>query len=521
MDQKVAVIVGAGPAGLTVAYELLARTDIRPVVFEQSDSIGGICQTVNYKGNRMDIGGHRFFSKSNRVMDWWLNILPLEKLDDTQTVLKYHNQHQTIKRDQLGADPAKTDQVMLLRSRRSRIYYKQKFFDYPIALSFETLRQLGLKEVIWIGFSYLQSLIFPIRPEKNLEQFFINRFGRRLYQTFFQAYTEKVWGVPCTQISASWGVQRIKGLSIGKTIKHSLVKLIKRSTDIHQQKTETSLIEHFLYPKFGPGQMWERVAELVQQKGGQIINQTKVVGFNLQGNTVTAVLIQGSDGKIQSVAGDLFFSTMPVPELIKALGSTVPQPVAHIAAGLQYRDFITVGLLLRKVKMTNNHNQITNDNWIYIHEPDVNIGRLQIYNNWSPYLVRDSNTVWLGLEYFCTVGDALWGKSDTDFVQFAIEELVRIDIIDQVDVLDSTIMRMPKAYPAYTGTYSQFDKIKQFTNQFKNLFLLGRNGMHRYNNQDHSMLTAMVAVDNIIQGLTTKDNLWEVNSEDDYHETKV
>ncbi len=520
MDQKVAIIIGAGPAGLTAAYELLTRTNIRPVIFEQSDSIGGICQTVNYKGNRMDIGGHRFFSKSNRVMDWWLNILPLEKLDDTQTVLKYHNQHQTIKRDQLGADPAKTDQVMLLRSRRSRIYYKQKFFDYPIALSFETLQQLGLKEVIWIGLSYLQSLIFPIRPEKNLEQFFINRFGRRLYQTFFQAYTEKVWGVPCTQISASWGVQRIKGLSIGRTIKHALGKLIKRSTDVHQQATETSLIEHFLYPKFGPGQMWETVAKLVQQAGGQIFLRTKVVGFNLAGNTLTSVSVQDSSGQVQTVRGDLFFSTMPVPELIKALGSTVPDPVARIAASLQYRDFITVGLLLRKVKMTDKNNQPIVDNWIYIHEPAVKIGRLQIYNNWSPYLVRDSSTVWLGLEYFCNVGDRMWEKSDTDFIQFAIEELVRMGMVEPADVLDSTIVRMPKAYPAYTGTYNQFDQIRQFTDQFENLFLLGRNGMHRYNNQDHSMLTAMVAVDNIIGGLTTKENLWEVNSEEDYHEAK-
>lgn len=454
-------------------------------------------------------------------MDWWLNILPVEKLDSTRRVLKYHNQYQTIQNGQLGVDPEKTDRVMLLRSRRSRIYYKQKFFDYPIALSFRTLQKLGLKETTLIGLSYLHGLLFPIKPEKNLEQFFINRFGRQLYQTFFRAYTEKVWGVPCTQIPASWGVQRIKGLSIGKTIQHALSKFTQRFGGLRHRTIETSLIEYFLYPKFGPGQMWERVAELVQQKGGQIIRKTKAVSLNVQGKTVTAVLIQGSDGKVQSVAGDLFFSTMPVPELIKALGPTVPQPVAHIAAGLQYRDFITVGLLLRKLKITNKSNQITSDNWIYIHEPDVKIGRLQIYNNWSPYLVRDSNTVWLGLEYFCTVGDTLWGKSDTDFMQFAIEELVRIGIIDQVDVLDSTIMRMPKAYPAYTGTYSQFDQIKQCTNQFENLFLLGRNGMHRYNNQDHSMLTAMVAVDNIMNGLTTKDNLWEVNSEDDYHETKV
>ena len=415
VDEQTAIVIGAGPAGLTAAYELLTRTSLRPIVLERSTYMGGISRTITYKGNRMDIGGHRFFSKSDRVMNWWLEQVPLAK-----------NGH-------AGAELA-----MLLRSRKSRIYFLRKFFDYPIQLTVATLRNLGVRRTVRIGFSYAKSALRPIRPVENLEQFFINRFGRELYLTFFKAYTEKVWGVPCDRISAEWGAQRVKGLSVRKAVAHFLKSGVRRlSADFKQKSTETSLIEQFLYPRHGPGQMWEEVARKVSMLGGEIITGFEVTGVEACDGRITAVSGTDSAGRQRKFRGDLFFSTMAVKDLVNCLDAPVPRDVREIATGLMYRDFITVGLLLNKLKVRERGDpfgKLIADNWIYIQEPDVLAGRLQIFNNWSPHLVKDPSKVWLGVEYFCNEGDGLWKRSDDDMARLAIDELAKIGIIESSDV---------------------------------------------------------------------------------------
>ena len=520
--KKKAIIIGAGPAGLTAAYELLCRSDVLPVILEKSSYMGGISRTVNYKGNRIDLGGHRFFSKSDRVMNWWLQHLPLEARAAASENITYQQQSREVANAGAGPDPQKTDEVMLLRRRKSRIYYLRQFFEYPIQLTRITLVQLGLMRTLRIGFSYLRSMLFPQKNVVNLEQFLINRFGRELYLTFFKDYTEKVWGVPCNQISAEWGEQRIKGLSITKAILHFLKMPAKKIPDVAQKGTETSLIEQFLYPKFGPGQMWETVARKVTQMGGEIVSGFNVSAIHGEDGRIRAVSGTDHQGQIRRFEGDYFFSTMPIQELIRDLDTAVPANVREVSDGLLYRDFITVGLLVKKLKIVQNNGsrQLIDDNWIYIQEPDVRAGRLQIFNNWSNYMVADPEHVWLGVEYFCYETDDLWKKGDDVMAALAKEELDHIGIIDRNDVLDSTVIRMPKTYPAYFGTYDRFEEVREYLDGFENLFLVGRNGMHKYNNQDHSMLTAMVAVDAIVSGSTDKAPIWRVNTEMEYHEQK-
>lgn len=524
---KTAIIIGAGPAGLTTAYELLHKTDIQPIVFEASNDIGGISKTVNYKGNRIDIGGHRFFSKSDTVMNWWHNILPIEKTEASKSfTLKYQGQKREIAGGD-GADPNKTDDVMLVRSRLSRIFYGGRFYNYPITLEPQTIKNLGPTRIAKMGASYLAVKVKP-RKEENLEDFYINRFGRELYNTFFRDYTEKVWGVPCKDIAADWGAQRVKGLSVSKAIGHALKKQLGRAKkDLAQKDTETSLIEYFLYPKLGPGHMWETVAKIIQKKGGEVRKNQVITKIHAQKGKIVAVdVLDVKTKQTNKVSGDYFFSTMPVNELIASFDGVKPsKEVQEVAAGLPYRDFITVGLLMKKLKIRNEAEQKTKhnvvpDNWIYIQEPNVKVGRLQIFNNWSPYLVKEEKNVWIGMEYFVNEGDELWSKKDKDMSEFGIQELSKINIIDKKDVLDSTVIRIKKTYPAYFGTYDRFDEIRKFTDSFENLFLLGRNGQHRYNNQDHSMLTAIEAVKNIKEGRKDKDNVWNVNVEKEYHESK-
>ena len=541
MKEKTAIIIGAGPAGLTAAYELLEKTDIKPLIFEMTADIGGISKTVNYKGNRIDIGGHRFFSKSDRVMQFWLDILPLQGApakDDivlgrklpqrSEMLLEFHDDQRKMPEygEAAGPDPEKNDKVALIRQRISRIFFLRRFFDYPVSLSWRTISNLGILRIFKITLSYAKARLLPIREEKSLEDFMINRFGKELYLTFFKDYTQKVWGVPCAQIKPEWGAQRIKGLSISGAIIHAAKNLLSKDISVGQKETETTLIGQFVYPKFGPGQLWEEVARIVESKGGRLCLQHRVTGLRCQGDRIVEVQIKNeATGEITNFNADYLFSTMPVKDLVAALGESAPPDVRKVAQGLVYRDFITVGLLLKKLKIKNETkiktvNNIVPDNWIYIQERGVKIGRLQIFNNWSPYMVKDENTVWIGLEYFGTEGDELWSKSDDEFIEFAIDELVKIDIINKEDVLDSTIIRMPKTYPAYFGSYEHFDVIRNYTDKFENLFLIGRNGMHRYNNQDHSMLSAMTAVENIVSDVKTKDNIWAVNAEQEYHEEK-
>jgi protoporphyrinogen oxidase len=528
MAQRRALIIGAGPAGLTAAFELLKRTDVVPVVLEKSDYMGGISRTVRYKGNRMDIGGHRFFSKSDRVMNWWAEVMPAEAATNGagNTAITYQGQTRDVALPASGPDPTREDRVMLIRNRKSRIYFLRQFFDYPIKLSGDTLRKLGLARTTKIGVTYAVSMANQKKPERTLEDFLINRFGRELYLTFFKSYTEKVWGVPCDQISAEWGAQRIKGLSVLKAVMHFLGTVFKKkkSGDLAQKGTETSLIEKFLYPKLGPGQLWEYVAEDIKAKGGSVETGWAVEKLLTDGSRITGVeTVHAETGERRTIEADFFFSTMPIKELIRSIEAPIPANVREVSDGLMYRDFITVGLLLRKLKIkeeSGRGSQLLADNWIYIQEPDVLVGRMQIFNNWSPYLVADPANVWIGLEYFCYETDDLWKQADQDMIALAKAEVEKIGIIDQSDVLDGCVIRVPKTYPAYFGTYDRFDEIKDYVDRFENLFLVGRNGMHKYNNQDHSMLTAMTAVDNIAAGRTDKSNIWALNTEMEYHESK-
>jgi protoporphyrinogen oxidase len=534
---KKAVIIGAGPAGLTAAYELLDKTDVVPVVLEARERTGGLSTTINYKGNRIDIGGHRFFSKSDRVMDWWLRILPVQGAPARDDLLL----RRELNLDRAGGrrvpvddeekaahapDPEKCDEVMLIRKRLSRIFFLRKFFPYPISLNLSTIFNLGVLRTTKIGLSYLKAFLFPIRREESLEDFFINRFGRELYKTFFEDYTEKVWGVPCRMIKPEWGAQRIKGLSVSRALLHALKRMVRRESTLDQKGTETSLIEQFLYPKYGPGQMWEAVAALVKEKGGDIRLGMEVVEIELQAELIRAVIARNTaTGELERFEGDYVFSSMPVKDLVSSFGAGVPSDVKEVAEGLVYRDFVTVGVLLRQLAIKNRTgiptlHDLVPDNWIYIQESDVKIGRLQIFNNWSPYMVSDPETVWIGVEYFCQEGDEFWRRTDSALSDLAVEELARIGFIEPDDVLDTVVIRMPKAYPAYFGTYDRFQEIRAFLDRCKNLFPIGRNGQHRYNNQDHSMLAAMAAVQNILSGEESKENLWSVNAEQDYHEER-
>lgn len=494
MDKRV-VIIGAGPAGLTAGYELIKKTGIKPIIIERDTILGGISKTVNYKGNRIDIGGHRFFSKSDEILDWWSDIMPIES--DTESAQK--------------------DNVMLVRNRISRIYFLRRFFDYPISLSLQTIKNLGFGRLVKIGFSYIYIRVRPISKERSLEDFYINRFGRELYKTFFRDYTEKVWGVKCSEISPEWGNQRVKGLSISKAIVHAARQMVKSNKDIKQKDTETSLIEKFIYPKYGPGQLWERVGELITEGGGEIFRQSRVTGIITDKGSIKGVKVTDKDGAQKVIEADYVISTMPVKELVGALDCDTPDAIKEIANGLVYRDFMTVGLLLDKM---NTPEKFYPDTWIYIQERNVKLGRVQIFNNWSPYMVADKDKVWIGLEYFVNEGDEMWTMSDKKFIDFAIAELESIDMIERKDVLDATVLRVEKAYPAYFGSYGQIDTVTEYLDKFENLFLVGRNGMHKYNNQDHSMLTAITAVGNIIDKRTDKSNIWNINTEQEFHETK-
>jgi protoporphyrinogen oxidase len=523
--KRICAIAGAGPAGLTAALELLRRTDIIPIVFEADSQVGGISKTVNYRGNRMDLGGHRFFSKSDWVMQWWQDILPVaadQAGADAALRIGYQGKsHDFVPQ---AARDSSSDAVMLVRQRLSRIFYRRRFFDYPLKLNASTLRNMGLVETLRIGLSYGRAQLKGRSAETSLEEFFINRFGNRLYRTFFKDYTEKVWGVPCQQISAEWGAQRIKGLSVTKAIAHALAQPFRSRADTGQKQTETSLIERFLYPKFGPGQMWEEVARQIAARGGNIHLDQRIVGLERKDTEITAVSIRdASTGTTRRVACDFFMSTMPVKDLTAMLQPDDAE-VSRIAEHLPYRDFMTAGLLLKRMNAPADRgsrahaNGMPPDNWIYIQEPDVKIGRLQVFNNWSPALVADPGTIWLGLEYFCREGDDLWSLQNDRFIDFAAAELEKIGMISRRDVLDGTVVRVPKAYPAYFGEYSQFGRVRSYLDRFSNLYAIGRNGMHRYNNQDHSMLAANKAVSAMVDGGGGKADIWDINADDNYHE---
>lgn len=514
------VILGAGPAGLTAADVLQDEAGDVPVLVEREGQVGGLSRTVCFGGNRMDIGGHRFFSKSDWVMDYWRRTLPphppAEPLPERKDA-------------EAGSGPGPSHEarpkVLLTRPRLSRIYYLKRFFDYPVRMNLDTALNLGPFRLARSLFSYLRVRLFPIREERSLQDFVINRFGRELFRTFFKDYTEKVWGIPCDQISAEWGAQRIKGLSISKAFAHALRSLVpRRPSDVAQKGVATSLIERFLYPAFGPGQMWEEVALRVTGRGGELLLGRVVETVHHEQDRIVAVTVRDEGtGERTRIDADACFSSIPIRDLVLALDPPAPAAVVEAARGLEYRDFITVGMLLRQLRASRytppaSPGNLLPDTWIYIQEPDVRLGRLQVFNNWSPYLVAEPGHVWIGLEYFCQEGDDLWSLGDEAMSGLAARELAAIGLANPEDVLRTHVVRVRKAYPGYFGGYARFPEVRRFLDGLKNLYPIGRNGLHRYNNQDHSMLSAREAVSVWASGSEDRSPIWNVNVGDDYHE---
>ena len=509
------VIIGAGPAGLSCAYKLLNNNNnIEVIILEEDSEVGGISKTINHNGNRMDIGGHRFFTKNKEVEKFWLKILPLQghkSYDDT--IL---NVDKPLKKG--GPDPEKEDRVMLVRNRVSRIYYNKKFFDYPVNLNFKTLKNMGLVTSINCGFSYIKSSLFKLE-ETSLENFYINSFGKKLYSMFFEKYTTKVWGRKPNEIDPSWGSQRAKGISIRKVISDYFHRLFK----IKDKNKAKSLIEEFLYPKYGPGELYEYVAEEISKLGGKIYLNSKVIKMNNVNKKIKSISYMNNNKKID-LNCDIVVSSMPMKDLVNDMNN-IPKSIKDISNNLPYRDFITIGVLVNKLDLKPHksiktiHGSIP-DNWIYIQDPSVTMGRVQIFNNWSPYMVKKpKDTIWMGLEYFCNEGDSFWNKSDKELKELAKEELTRMGFISG-KVIDSCVYKVKKAYPAYFDSYSEIDKLRKYLNDFENLYCIGRNGTHSYNNMDHSIYSGFVCADMIKNNNHDLDKLWNINIDESYQEEK-
>ncbi len=514
---KKVIIIGAGPAGITAGYELLKQSNEYEVtILEESSCVGGISRTEVHNGHRMDIGGHRFFSKSQEVNDWWEQIMPMQgapAYDDDKL-------NRDVPLVQGGPNPEKADRVMLNRSRISHIYYKRKFFEYPVRMNMDTIKNMGFGTTMQAGFSYLGSMVAK-KPVNSLENFYINQFGRKLYSMFFEGYTEKLWGRHPREIDPSWGAQRTKGLSITEIVKDATRKVFhKEAKDVN-----TSLIGAFKYPKLGPGQLWECAAADFEAMGGSIHYNCRVIRINTNGNQVESVTC-AVDGITIEEKADIVISSMPIKDLIIGMNN-VPGNVSEVARKLPYRDFVTVGLLVPKLRISNTTymrtlGNVIPDTWIYVQDPGIKMGRIQIFNNWSPYLVENpEKTVWVGLEYFCNEGDRYWNMTDEEWIEFATKELIHMGILSEsAKVLDAHKVAVKKAYPAYFDTYSRFDEVRTYLDGFDNLYCVGRNGQHRYNNMDHSMITAFETVKNILNGVKDKSNIWNVNTEQEYHEEK-
>ena len=471
-----AVIVGAGPAGLTAAYELSKQH--APVVVLESDPeyVGGISRTVNYKDFRFDIGGHRFFSKSREVEDLWTEIAGEDMLD---------------------------------RPRSSRIYYRGQFYTYPLK-PFEALSKLGLIESVLCVLSFMAARLHPTRNPKTFEEWVSNQFGKRLFRIFFKTYTEKVWGMSCAEISADWAAQRIKGLSLGSTIQHALFG--KRKTKDRKQVVKT-LIDTFRYPRLGPGMMWEACTEKVRKLGGAVLLGRRVVGCRFDSDSnLWIVTTRNANGDLEEYRAEHLVSSMPIRELVAQIEPRLPEAALQAARSLRYRDFLTVGLIVH------DRGRFT-DNWIYIHDPGVQVGRVQNYKSWSPEMVPDARYSSYGLEYFCFEGDGLWTTSDRELIELAQREIQQVNLAASADVVDGCVIRQPKAYPVYDDAYQRHvDTVRKALDEnCPTLHLVGRNGMHKYNNQDHAMMTAMLTAKNILAG-ERKYDVWAVNQDAEYHE---
>jgi len=463
LEHHPVIIIGAGPAGLTAAYELV-KQGIHPKVLEKGDKVGGIARTETYKGYRFDIGGHRFFTKVEPVQRLWQEVL---------------------------------GDAFIKVPRLSRIFYKGRFFNYPLNLV-NTLYNLGIIESLLILLSYFKAQLRPNPKEDTFEQWVVNRFGERLYKTFFKTYTEKVWGIPCDKIQADWAAQRIKGLSLRTAVINAI---------FGSNNTKT-LIKEFDYPSLGPGMMWQKFQEAVESKGGTVDLNTGVIRIERQGNRIQNITVK-QDGNLVQLSGDRFISSMPITALVHRLDPPAPDEVIQAANSLSYRDFLIVALVVDQT-------DLFPDNWIYIHSPEVKVGRIQNFKNWSPEMVPDPSKTCLGMEYFCSQGDSLWERSDAELLDLATQELASLGLAQVDDVEDGVVIRQLKAYPVYDRDYRQhLEVIKNFLGTIENLQTIGRNGMHRYNNQDHAMLTGMLAVRNL---LGEQHDLWDVNTERSYHE---
>jgi len=522
--KKQVVIIGAGPAGLTTAYYLLKNSDqYNVIILEKSSIIGGISKTIEFNGYKIDTGIHRFFTKNEEVEKIWEELLPIQgkpAYDD-----KLLNRQKPYEKG--GPNPEVDDKTMLIKDRITRIYYGRKFYDYPVSLNMTTIKNMGFFTLLKAGFSYLKSCVHKL-PETSLENFYINRFGKVLYSMFFESYTEKVWGINPKKISADWGAQRVKGLSITAVLKDIIKKAFGKKNN---KNSETSLIEQFIYPKLGSGQVYEEMANKIQEMGGQIILNANVNEVRISNkNRISKIIYTKDDEKI-SLKSDICISSMPIKELFEiSKGTTVPKNIYNIATKLPYREFMSVGLVVDKLKLENTTNiktlnDIVPDSWIYVQEPDVKMGRIQIFNNWSPYMFKNkeeiNNKVMFSLEYFCSDKDKYWNMTDEKFIDFAIDEAIKLKLIDSKDKVEASVrIKIPKAYPAYFGTYAKIDKVIDYLNTFKNLYCIGRNGQHRYNNMDHSMLTGIETAKSIINNKNNKHDIWNVNTEKEYHEVK-
>lgn len=522
MKKKKVVIIGAGPAGLTTAYQLLKNSnDYAVTILEQDNQVGGISKTIEFNGYKMDTGIHRFFTKNDQVEQIWEELLPIQSMPAYDDILL----NRTKKFPAEGPNPETDDQTLLIKDRITRIYYGRKFYDYPVSLNFSTIKNMGFFTLLKAGFSYLKSCIIK-RQENSLEDFYINRFGRVLYSMFFESYTEKVWGIHPSKISADWGSQRVKGISISTVIKDMIKKVFHLK---NVNNTETSLIEQFIYPKLGSGQMYEEMAKQIKQMGGKILLNCKVNEIQFTNQTVSKVICE-QEGKKKTLSVDFCVSSMPIKDLFLAMKQVkVPKSIQNIALNLPYREFMSVGLVVDSLKLKNETKvktlmNIIPDSWIYVQEPDVKMGRLQVFNNWSPYIFKNKeeikNKVFISLEYFCSEEDEYWNMSDEDFIGFAVKEAIKIGLIDEDSIHETVRVKIKKAYPAYFGTYSKFDQVIKYLNKIDNLYCVGRNGQHKYNNMDHSMLTGVETAENIINKKTNKKDIWNVNTEKDYHEKK-
>jgi protoporphyrinogen oxidase len=478
VDDSPVLIIGGGPAGLTAAYELM-KAGRRAIVLEKDAVVGGLSRTVSHQGYRFDIGGHRFFTKVKPVDDMWREVL--------------------------------SEADFLHRRRLSRIYFDKKFFHYPLRPG-NALWKSGVWNSFLILASYLKAQLRPQKSEATFEQWVKNRFGERLYRTFFKTYTEKVWGMPCHEISAEWAAQRIRGLSLLAAVKNSL----SPTGSDDKSRVLRTLVDAFDYPRLGPGMMWQTVAERVQQAGHTVRLSSAVTELHLSrlplrgARHVLDVEIE-SAGRRERIAGSHVVSSMPLRELCECMTPAIPEAVLQAARGLRYRDFLTVALIVNRA-------QVFPDHWIYIHDPGVKLGRIQNFKNWSPDMVPDAEKTCLGLEYFCFEGDGLWSLPDEELIALGTRELAQLGLCRQAEIEGGAVTRMPKAYPVYDSMYqARLEIVREFLSTIDNLQVVGRNGMHRYNNQDHSMWTAMLAVQNIL-GAEPRHDLWAVNAEPEYHE---